>query len=162
MSASLDQKWPDEDTNSLRQLWEGGYSASQIGKALGRTRNAVIGKVHRLGLPKRRERYAQGVRKVRVPKLKLAPLPVRVVQKKVTPMYTPPDEPVSLNLTLMHLELGQCRWPHGEGPIFFCGHPSHKASSYCEHHLHRSKAPPERKRKTEPKFFTWAYLGVAA
>lgn len=44
--------WTDERVSLLRQMWANGQSASQIAKALGGniTRNAVIGKVHRLGL----------------------------------------------------------------------------------------------------------------
>ncbi|HSF95509.1 MAG TPA: GcrA family cell cycle regulator [Thermohalobaculum sp.] len=46
--------WTDERVDKLRELWGEGMSASQIAKALGGvTRNAVIGKVHRLGLSNR-------------------------------------------------------------------------------------------------------------
>ncbi|MDD3445196.1 MAG: GcrA family cell cycle regulator, partial [Zavarzinia sp.] len=56
--------WTDERIATLRDLWEQGLSASQIAARLGNiTRNAVIGKVHRLGLsgrpsPVRAERPA--------------------------------------------------------------------------------------------------------
>jgi len=44
--------WTDDRVEQLKKLWEGGLSASQIAAELGNvTRNAVIGKVHRLGLP---------------------------------------------------------------------------------------------------------------
>ena len=43
--------WSDDRVEQLKKLWEGGLSASQIAGELGNvTRNAVIGKVHRLGL----------------------------------------------------------------------------------------------------------------
>ncbi|WP_040308565.1 GcrA family cell cycle regulator, partial [Asticcacaulis biprosthecium] len=43
--------WTDERVETLKKLWQEGHSASQIAKQLGGvTRNAVIGKVHRLGL----------------------------------------------------------------------------------------------------------------
>lgn len=45
--------WTDEKVKSLVQLWESGQSITQIGKALGMTRNAVVGKAHRIGLAKR-------------------------------------------------------------------------------------------------------------
>ena len=46
--------WNDERVNTLKKLWAEGHSASQIAKQLGGvTRNAVIGKVHRLGLSNR-------------------------------------------------------------------------------------------------------------
>ena len=44
--------WSDDRVEQLKKLWEAGLSASQIAAELGNvTRNAVIGKVHRLGLP---------------------------------------------------------------------------------------------------------------
>lgn len=45
--------WTDEKVKMLVQLWESGQSITQIGKALGMTRNAVVGKAHRIGLAKR-------------------------------------------------------------------------------------------------------------
>ena len=43
--------WSDDRVEQLKKLWEAGLSASQIAAELGNvTRNAVIGKVHRLGL----------------------------------------------------------------------------------------------------------------
>ena len=52
--------WTEERVNTLRKMWAEGYSASQIAKELGGvTRNAVIGKVHRLGLNARITAYSQ-------------------------------------------------------------------------------------------------------
>ena len=45
--------WTDEKVTELTKMWEAGRSITQIGKALGLTRNAVVGKAHRLGLSKR-------------------------------------------------------------------------------------------------------------
>ncbi len=45
--------WTDERIDQLTELWGAGQSASQIGKALGLSKNAVIGKAHRLKLPPR-------------------------------------------------------------------------------------------------------------
>ena len=46
--------WTPERVAALIALWNEGHSTSEIGRRLGITKNAVIGKVHRLGLPKRR------------------------------------------------------------------------------------------------------------
>lgn len=48
-------EWTPERTAALIALWSEELSTSEIGKRLGITKNAVIGKVHRLGLPKRRQ-----------------------------------------------------------------------------------------------------------
>lgn len=45
--------WTEEKVKVLEQLWDSGQSITQIGKALGMTRNAVVGKAHRIGLAKR-------------------------------------------------------------------------------------------------------------
>lgn len=45
--------WTDDKVKQLVQLWDSGQSITQIGKALGMTRNAVVGKAHRIGLAKR-------------------------------------------------------------------------------------------------------------
>ena len=45
--------WNDERLEKLTKFWEQGLSITQIGIRLGVTRNAVVGKVHRMGLPKR-------------------------------------------------------------------------------------------------------------
>ncbi len=52
--------WTDERVETLKRMWAEGQSASQIAKELGGvTRNAVIGKVHRLGLSKPRRRQGR-------------------------------------------------------------------------------------------------------
>ena len=45
--------WTEERLAELRKLWDQGLSISQIGDALGVSRNAIAGKAHRMGLPKR-------------------------------------------------------------------------------------------------------------
>ena len=45
--------WTDERLEKLKELWMQGLSISQIGEALGVSRNAIAGKAHRMGLPKR-------------------------------------------------------------------------------------------------------------
>lgn len=46
-------------------------------------------------------------------------------------LLTPPP----LNLKLIELEAGQCRYPYGDRAMTFCGHPVFRGSSYCEAHF---------------------------
>ncbi len=69
--------WTDERVEQLKTLWTEGMSASQIAKELGGvTRNAVIGKVHRLGLSSRNQGKAEGAEKPAKPAPVSAPAPV--------------------------------------------------------------------------------------
>jgi len=80
-------QWPDETIARLRALWEEGLSENEIGRRLGKSKNAVVGKVHRLDPPvtprpspiKRSKPYPEArqakVQPVRVGKVSLPPLP---------------------------------------------------------------------------------------
>jgi GcrA cell cycle regulator len=68
--------WTDDRVEVLKRLWSEGLSASQIAKQLGGvTRNAVIGKVHRLGLAGRAAPSRPAARMVAVPRTKPAVVP---------------------------------------------------------------------------------------
>ena len=55
MLAKGDTTWAPEDDAALARMWLSGSTASQIATEIGKTKNAVIGRAHRLGLDKRRE-----------------------------------------------------------------------------------------------------------
>ena len=46
-------EWTDDTIRELRQLWSEGHSTAEIGRRMGVTKNAVVGKAHRLDLPAR-------------------------------------------------------------------------------------------------------------
>lgn len=171
MEAGL--SWTDERVALLRRLWEDGQSASKIAAQLGGvTRNAVIGKVHRLGLAGRAKAGEDGQAPVRSqPALEIetaiavveaeAPEPVAIVTHRPAPefpMPTPaqaaPAEAVSLavsqRVTIMDLRESMCRWPLGDPttPEFrFCGARSITGLPYCTHHAEIAYQPAaERKR----------------
>ncbi len=140
--------WTDERVELLKKLWTEGLSASQIARQLGDvTRNAVIGKVHRLGLsgrgsPSRSERP----RAVTVPKPTVKPVFIKpmIVEKK----------PVVLEngeyATVMTLKENMCKWPIGDpaSPDFrFCGHKTMPGSPYCEAHARLAYQPVDRRRQ---------------
>ncbi|AWN38281.1 GcrA family cell cycle regulator [Methylobacterium radiodurans] len=172
MEAGL--SWTDERVALLRRLWEDGQSASKIAAQLGGvTRNAVIGKVHRLGLAGRAKpgEEAQSVsRAARAPAPVAeietaiavveaeAPEPVAIVAHRPAPAFPPPPSPaaptalaVSQRVTIMDLRDSMCRWPLGDPttPDFrFCGARSITGLPYCTHHAEIAYQPAtERKRE---------------
>lgn len=136
--------WSETRVTTLSQLWLDGLSASQIAKQLGGvTRNAVIGKVHRLGLsgraaasapsraqrtatarPNRPRRAAMAAPAVRKP-------PVRLPAQECAPAPEGPGLIGDMALLGAHV----CKWPIGDpkSPDFsFCGRPAD--GRYCAAH----------------------------
>ncbi len=105
-------EWTPQNITALIALWDEGLPTSEIGRRLGITKNAVIGKVHRLGLKKRG-----------------SPIKERPEAEK-------PKIDESL-VTLAKLRPGMCSWPIGEpgDPDFhFCGEKVHEDKPYCKAH----------------------------
>ena len=146
--------WTPEQNAQLRQLWcVEGLSASQIAERMpGRVRNAVIGRVHRLGLSSasRAEatRAQQNIKPVKprrpsVPRNMIrfgnVAIPRSVIPAKRSAPECLAGAPVTLLerlVTLLERRGDQCGWPVNDGnPFLFCGAPratGHKR--YCEHH----------------------------
>lgn len=142
--------WTDERVEKLRNLWSEGWSASEIARVLGPdfTRNAVIGKVHRLNLQKRATRVSRVLGAPRIAKTKRQ-REARVARMKSWTPKLPPAmpthalpaeplvEPPPLMLSIMDLTFTTCRWPIGDPkqPGFgFCGHPVADGAPYCNFH----------------------------
>lgn len=151
--------WTDDRVDTLKKLWAQGLSASQIAKQLGGvTRNAVIGKVHRLGLSGRAtpSRPPSRVSSNR-PRPAIRPdrsiaagsehqKPPRFAVRALTDgVGAGEDFAGVLNLT-DHI----CRWPMGDPaePGFqFCGRKCKSGSPYCEAHAELAYQPARRRRK---------------
>lgn len=145
--------WTDERVEVLKKLWLDGLSASQIAKQLGGgvTRNAVIGKVHRLGLSGRAApskparpvvRMTPRPRPVSVPAAPRRPAALPVAQPTVIARR---EEPGSA--TVLTLGVHMCKWPIGDPSsrdFTFCGQPAGGAT-YCAHHAAIAYQPVQRK-----------------
>ena len=140
--------WTDERVEQLKSLWAEGLSASQIARALGGvTRNAVIGKVHRLGLagragPARAERPRSSISHKSVVRM-AAPEP-EIVE----------EDPIKLDdgnfATVLTISDRMCRWPIGdpqEADFHFCGKKKVAGLPYCEVHARRAFQPPQPRRR---------------
>ena len=163
--------WNDERVELLKKLWSEGLSASQIAGRLGSvTRNAVIGKVHRLGLSGRattsrmkthrpRQRMANAKRTANKPRFAVAGNPaVRGLFAGEGEAYVPPAEemiiPLAERKTIQSLTECSCRWPIGDpqmADFHFCGKTKVLGLPYCEHHARRAFQPavPRRRERTE-------------
>ncbi|WP_050752898.1 MULTISPECIES: GcrA family cell cycle regulator [unclassified Oceanicaulis] len=165
--------WTEDRVETLKKLWADGLSASQIAKQLGGvTRNAVIGKVHRLGLSGR----AAPSRPARRPAPRPAPRPAAakpavakaaapqaapvkpkavIAEAKSAPLTAPKDAaklPNGEYATVLTLREGMCKWPIGDPTdteFRFCGRHSGVGNAYCEAHAQLAYQP-QAKRKRKP------------
>ncbi len=146
--------WTDERVTTLKKLWLDGLSASQIAKQLGGvTRNAVIGKVHRLGLSGRAapSQPARTIMKVPRPARPVVAAPV-VVRRPTPPMMATPvyaQEEVG-SATVLTLGAHMCKWPIGDPAtdgFSFCGRRSGEDGPYCVEHARLAYQPQQKKTK---------------
>jgi len=109
--------WTEERIELLEALWGEGLTTGEIGKRLGVSKNAVVGKAHRLGLkgrPSPIKRTAQGRQQA-----------------------AKPAEPEHKIRSVVDLQANACRWPIGdprEPGFHFCGRPALPGKPYCAEH----------------------------
>ena len=148
--------WTDEKVAKLKELWGKGNTASQIAEIIGGlSRNAVIGKAHRLNLSAKiktrtatsnknfesseqnRENKSKRGRKSRFKSL--------IIEKDFEP-----ENPKQLE----ELDENTCKWPIGhpdQKSFYFCGRSSLKDFSYCKLHLLYAYQPKNKKDNTPDK-----------
>ena len=148
--------WTDEKVAKLKELWGKGNTASQIAEIIGGiSRNAVIGKAHRLNLSaKIKTRTAtsnksfdssmqeNNIKSKRGRKSKFKSL---IIEKDFEP-----ENPKQLE----ELDENSCKWPIGhpnEKSFYFCGRSSLKDFSYCKLHLLYAYQPKGRKEEVNDK-----------
>ena len=103
--------WTPDRVAELKRLWATGATTAEIGRMLDITKNAVVGKCHRLGLPGR-------------------PSPIKRVAAKTPPAPAPAP-------TVVEYHGPPCQWPFGEPgkeDFYFCGAPAIPERPYCEEH----------------------------
>ncbi len=147
--------WTDERVELLKKLWMDGLSASQIAKQLGGvTRNAVIGKVHRLGLsgraaPSQPTRPAFKTPRTPRPAPSAAP---RRIEAHAAPAPQPvfyPEEPGSA--TVLTLGAHMCKWPIGDPAtdnFSFCGRRTDVDGPYCAQHSRIAYQPQQARKRS--------------
>jgi GcrA cell cycle regulator len=165
--------WTNERVELLKKLWGDGLSASQIAGELGGvTRNAVIGKVHRLGLsgraksssssakPRRARTATPGSTAPKKPshqpqtvgatalKADIDPVPVVEAKPSVEPIAD--LVPISQRASILTLTERTCKWPIGDpatDDFYFCGRQSDAGVPYCAHHCKIAYQPVADRRR---------------
>ena len=131
--------WTEEKVQKLKELWSKGHTASQIAEMLGdTTRNAVIGKAHRLDLEARapskqsavpRSRDNKQIKRTAAPTSRKAKFQSILLDKNFEP-----ENPKSLE----NLTESTCKWPIGhpnEEKFYFCGRKPEGEFPYCKLHV---------------------------
>ncbi len=151
--------WTDDRVEILSKLWAEGLSASQIATKLGGvTRNAVIGKVHRLGLSGR----VKPKRKTKAPAARTTVTARKRPQVKrrttARPAPTPPPIPLKAKplpngefATILTITEHLCKWPLGDptsSDFRFCGRGTDKGEPYCKSHAQLAYQPSRRRVAT--------------
>ena len=161
--------WTDDRVDTLKKLWTEGLSASQIAKELGGvSRNAVIGKVHRLGLESRQKATKDGEEasetiasstaveeEAEAPAEASEPVSAPTIQaaNDSAPSQDLEDEvviPIPLKLKLTELTERTCKWPIGDpmhDDFHFCGHEADEGRPYCEYHSTLAFQPASERRR---------------
>lgn len=169
--------WTEDRVDRLKKLWSEGLSASQIAAQLGGvSRNAVIGKVHRLNLPGRAK--AGGATSARSQKRVTTPVqarPTAFAPRTITRTVTRPagatmlkEEveietlqemvvsssnvvvPIFKRVPLIKLTERTCKWPLGDplkDDFCFCGNDSPDNTPYCTYHQKLAYQPSAERRR---------------
>ena len=149
--------WNDEKVTKLKELWGKGNTASQIAEIIGGiSRNAVIGKAHRLNLSAKiktrassntknnlRSNNQDNIDKLR--RGRKSRFKSLIIEKDFEP-----ENPKQLE----ELDENSCKWPIGhpnEKSFYFCGRTSLKDFSYCKLHLLYAYQPKGKKDESNDK-----------
>ena len=145
--------WNEEKVNKLKELWGKGNTASQIAEIIGGiSRNAVIGKAHRLNLSAKIKTRFVASNKNFDGTAENKNLPSKQGRKSrfkslIIDKNFEPENPKQLE----ELDESSCKWPIGhpdEKSFYFCGRTSLKDFSYCKLHLLYAYQPKGKKDAT--------------
>ena len=147
--------WNEEKVAKLKELWGKGNTASQIAEIIGGlSRNAVIGKAHRLNLSSKiktrissNQNFQNGINEniTKQKKGRKSRFQSLIIEKDFEP-----ENPKKLE----ELDDGSCKWPIGhpeEESFYFCGRSSLKDFSYCKLHLLYAYQPKGKKEEPTEK-----------
>lgn len=114
-------EWTDDQIKELIRLWDQGLPTSEIGRLLGTTKNAVVGKAHRMGLSKRQSPIHKKVEVSRV---------IRLSELRAGMCCWPIGEP-------------------GTADFRFCGKTAVPSKPYCPEHCAKAYVSGKDRKETE-------------
>ena len=147
--------WNEEKVSKLKELWGKGNTASQIAEIIGGlSRNAIIGKAHRLNLSAKiktrtatsNQNFENSIQEKNISK--------RERKNKFKSLIIEKDFEPESPKQLEELDESSCKWPLGhpdEKLFYFCGRSSLKDFSYCKLHLLYAYQPKGRKEEVVEK-----------
>ena len=136
--------WSDEQVERLRKMWLEGLTANEIAKKLGVTKNAIVGKVHRLCLQARPSPIK--IKAVEEPveqSVQISDVKIETIEEnEFTDVIEVKSNAVtevckSGNVNLVDLDSHTCRWPIGDprdDDFCFCGKKVKTGQTYCDEH----------------------------
>ena len=144
--------WNEVKVKKLKELWGGGNTASQIAEIIGGiSRNAVIGKAHRLNLSSKiKTRNASSSQDFDNSSEENSSKQKRARKTKFQSLIIEKDFEPENPKKLEELDDSSCKWPIGhpeEELFYFCGRSSLKDFSYCKLHLLYAYQPKGRKEE---------------
>ena len=147
--------WDDSNVARLRELWDQGLPTAQIGKLLGFTKNAVVGKAHRIGLERRPSPIRRSAVKPDRKKARSPIVPKLNFEQAINeaPNVEANFQPIVKNLFTKHVARG-CEWPHGhpdETDFKFCGQKRFEDKPYCLNHCAIAYVIPEKEETEKQK-----------
>ena len=115
--------WDEEKLEKLKKLWDEGLPITKIGIEIGVSRNAIAGKAHRLGLPKRNSPISKSGEPRK--------------NQETPPKHTTQQLPLKIMLREVEWSRNRCCWPIGDPKLpgfSFCGTSIIPGRPYCEEH----------------------------
>ena len=147
--------WTEEKVNKLKELWGKGQTASQIAEILGGvSRNAVIGKAHRLNLSLKIKARSHAQKQKPSINNDSNELRLKGRRGKIKTLLLNKDFEPAKNLTLEELTEDTCKYMEGnpnESDASFCGRKNVEKFSYCPLHLMVVYQPKGKKEEAIDK-----------